>query len=98
MTDMAVVNAIVHKEILLQQARRRAKSELDRTARAEEERRLNERIAELNRKYNREPNRIQSAWKVVTDAWELFWAVVFLWPEMLINLCIEKGLIEKYEE
>lgn len=98
MTDVAIMNAVVRDEIRQQQARVRARVELNRTMRASHERALAKRIAELDQKYTRRPGPFKRLLEHVENAWCMAWAVWMYAPEIFLNWCEAMGWIERVDE
>lgn len=97
MTDIATMNEVVREEIRKQQARRRAEAERARTVEASRDRLLARRLYALEKRLNRKPTLLQRLWRPVEETWCMFWAIVLLWPEMLVNWLQLHGYIEKVE-
>lgn len=98
MNDIAVMHAVVRDEIRQQEARVRARVELNRTMRADRERMLAKRIAELDQKYTCKPNLFKRLWTPVENAWCMGWAIWLNAPEIFLNWCVAMGWIERVEK
>lgn len=93
----AYIDGVADQDIRRKQEKMRAEITRTRAVEARRNRMLARDLAEIEGMVNPKLNVFQRLWRPVADAWALFWAVWFNFDEIIINWCLEKGMIEEAE-
>lgn len=93
----AFINGVADQEISRKQEQMRAEMQRALAVEGSRNRMLARNLAELESTLNPKLNRWQRFWKDMADVWALTWAVIINFPEIFIEWCIKKDLIERVE-